>query len=282
MYGWAIKNKKSLGKNLTLPFQKLAKQSNKGNFEEFPHNAREFIYLLIPGLFTNIFGVRYMKDNIEKMQKLSLDVRKLPIDTGANVEVNAKYIKNYILNERKNKSIIIIGHSKGGVDAATAISKYDLYDYIKAVILLQAPWGGTPLADEVDSYILGSLHNIMASITNADKNAIRDLNYEERQRMINKYPFNTKRVTTICLSSVIGGKISMLYLLGAFLERKYNMVNDGILGPEDALISGCDYVNLYNMEHGGTVFLLNKRNGSDLYPGDIMYALIVLAINNKL
>lgn len=46
---------------------------------------------------------------------------------------------------------MLLGHSKGGVDAAAALSIYwtDLKDKVAGLALLQSPYGGTPLASDI-------------------------------------------------------------------------------------------------------------------------------------
>ena len=71
----------------------------------------------------------------------------------ASVEHNAWELKQYIeeLYWGSGKRVILLGHSKGGVDAAAALSMYwsDLKDKVDGLALVQSPYGGTPLVSDI-------------------------------------------------------------------------------------------------------------------------------------
>lgn len=70
----------------------------------------------------------------------------------ASVEHNAWELKQYIeeLYWGAGKHVMLLGHSKGGVDAAAALSIYwsDLKDKVAGLALVQSPYGGTPIASD--------------------------------------------------------------------------------------------------------------------------------------
>lgn len=69
------------------------------------------------------------------------------------MEHNAWELKNYIeeLYWGAGKRVMLLGHSKGGVDAAAALSIYwnDLEEKVAGLALVQSPYGGTPLASDI-------------------------------------------------------------------------------------------------------------------------------------
>ena len=71
----------------------------------------------------------------------------------ASVEHNAWELKQYIeeLYWGSGKRVMLLGHSKGGVDAAAALSVYwsDLKDKVAGLALVQSPYGGSPLASDI-------------------------------------------------------------------------------------------------------------------------------------
>ena len=276
------------GTDLTPNFERLVWKSRNGNFSDLPTSAKRFIYLLVPGLFCNNFGIKYMQDNIEHLQQLRLDVRKMDINTGGSVEENAEAIKDYIMRESRyhnkkdsnkkhsNKKFIIIGHSKGGVDAGTAIAKYNLYSYVEALIILQSPWKGTLIADGSAKYFT----NVLSFVSKINKDAMRVLSHEERYKTLSNYPLDIHQVKTISFTSTIGDKKSLLYYIpDAIISRQYNTQSDGVLIPEDGIIPGSDYVHVDGLAHNESVILMGSRDDTNkLYPGDITYALIVLSL----
>lgn len=69
------------------------------------------------------------------------------------MERNAWELKQYIeeLYWGSGKSVLLLGHSKGGVDAAAALAIYwsDLKDKVAGLALVQSPYGGTPIASDI-------------------------------------------------------------------------------------------------------------------------------------
>lgn len=69
------------------------------------------------------------------------------------MEHNAGELRQYIeeLYWGSGKRVMLLGHSKGGVDAAAALSIYwtDLKEKVGGLVLVQSPYGGTPLASDV-------------------------------------------------------------------------------------------------------------------------------------
>jgi ribosome biogenesis protein UTP30 len=69
------------------------------------------------------------------------------------VEKNAWELKQYIeeLYWGSGKQVLLLGHSKGGVDAAAALSLYwsELKGKVAGLALVQSPYGGTPVASDI-------------------------------------------------------------------------------------------------------------------------------------
>lgn len=71
----------------------------------------------------------------------------------ASVDKNAREIKEYIeeIYWGSKKRVLLLGHSKGGVDAAAALCLYwsDLKDKVAGLVLAQSPYGGSPIASDL-------------------------------------------------------------------------------------------------------------------------------------
>ena len=69
------------------------------------------------------------------------------------MENNAWELKQYIeeLYWGSGKQVLLLGHSKGGVDAAAALSLYwsELKGKVAGLALVQSPYGGTPVASDI-------------------------------------------------------------------------------------------------------------------------------------
>jgi ribosome biogenesis protein UTP30 len=71
----------------------------------------------------------------------------------ASVEKNARELKLYIeeLYWGSGKKVLLLGHSKGGVDAAATLSLYwsELRGKVAGLALVQSPYGGSPVASDI-------------------------------------------------------------------------------------------------------------------------------------
>lgn len=156
------------------------------------------VYLLIPGLFSN-HGPLYFVSTKVCFSKLGLACHIAKIHSEASVEKNAREIKEYIeeIYWGSKKRVLLLGHSKGGVDAAAALSLYwpDLKDKVAGLVLAQSPYGGTPIAsDLLREGQLGDYVNIrklteilICKIIKGDMRALEDLTYERRREFLQKH-----------------------------------------------------------------------------------------------
>ncbi|KAJ0970576.1 hypothetical protein J5N97_018535 [Dioscorea zingiberensis] len=113
---------------------------------------------------------------------------------------NAATIKEHIekLYCRYKKPVVILGHSKGGLDAAAALSIYwnKLGDKVVGLVLAQSPYAGNPIASDILRQGLLKHVNlkkeimeiVMSGILNGDLSAIEDLTYEKRREFLRSYP----------------------------------------------------------------------------------------------
>ncbi|XP_057493992.1 uncharacterized protein LOC130779388 isoform X2 [Actinidia eriantha] len=162
------------------------------------HNLpNSFVYLLIPGLFSN-HGPLYFVSTKKFFSKLGLASHIAKIHSEASVEHNAWELKQYIeeLYWGSGKRVMLLGHSKGGVDAAAALSLYwgDLKDKVAGLALVQSPYGGTPLASDIlregqiaDKESRRIMELLICKIIKGDIRALEDLTYERRREFIMKH-----------------------------------------------------------------------------------------------
>ena len=64
--------------------------------------------------------------------------------------MNAKQIRDAILEASNDgKQVVLVGQSKGGVDITAALALYpEFKPHVRAVVSMQAPYGGTPIASD--------------------------------------------------------------------------------------------------------------------------------------
>ncbi|KAL5571827.1 hypothetical protein UlMin_021424 [Ulmus minor] len=156
------------------------------------------VYLLVPGLFSN-HGALYFANAKMSFSKMGLTCHIAKIHSEASVEKNAREIKEYIeeIYWGSNKRVLLLGHSKGGVDAAAALSLYwsDLKDKVAGLALAQSPYGGSPIASDLlregqlgDVNIRKLMEIIFCKVLKGDFQSLEDLTYEKRREFLKKNP----------------------------------------------------------------------------------------------
>ncbi|KAK2996558.1 hypothetical protein RJ639_025382, partial [Escallonia herrerae] len=166
-----------------------------------------FVYLLIPGLFSN-HGPLYFVSTKRFFSKMGLACHIAKIHSEASVEHNAWELKQYIeeLYWGSGKRVMLLGHSKGGVDAAAALSIYwcDLKEKVAGLALVQSPYGGTPLASDIlregqiaDKETRRVMELLICKLIKGDIRALEDLTYEKRKEfmMRHKLPQNVPLIS---------------------------------------------------------------------------------------
>lgn len=115
-------------KIVTSRFQELLETIDEDatHFKErFPH-AENLTYLLVGGLFTNHYPM-YFSKNIDYLQEILRipRVQCVPINTESGLAANAKVIAASVSKTcTRRKSVVLIGHSKGGLDILEALTHH--------------------------------------------------------------------------------------------------------------------------------------------------------------
>ncbi|GER28805.1 alpha/beta-Hydrolases superfamily protein [Striga asiatica] len=181
-----------------------------------------FVYLLIPGLFSN-HGPLYFVSTKRFFSKMGLACHIAKIHSEASVEHNAWELKQYIeeLYWGSGKRVMLLGHSKGGVDAAAALSIYslELKDKVAGLALVQSPYGGTPIASDIlregqvaDKETRRIMEFLICKLIKGDIRALEDLTYEKRKEFIrnHKLPNNIPLISFHSEARVAPGVISTM------------------------------------------------------------------------
>lgn len=278
--GWATREYGGARADRTKDYRAAADGAKAGT-NKLPPDAQEYIYLVVPGLFTEHYP-GYMKDNMARMKKLGLDARMVEIDTDASVEDNAKVIRDTIkkIAEAEGKEVVIIGHSKGGVDSTAALAQYpELYEHVRAVIAMQTPYGGTPVATDIASNqtLLGLVGSAIKRLFKGDQRALTDLTYQARQAFVHENTYDASKVATVSYATTGGPTVSTVGPAAAYMRRQYGLESDGLVPKDDAVVPGSDVVYANDQDHASPVMGVIGRGKADV-PGDITEALITVAL----
>ncbi|PNT70735.1 hypothetical protein BRADI_2g16981v3 [Brachypodium distachyon] len=174
-------------------------------FKELLHDVRNgihylpntLVYLFIPGLFSN-HSPLYFVNTKRFFSKMGLTCHIAKIHSEASVEKNARELKLYIeeLYWGSGKQVLLLGHSKGGVDAAATLSLYwsELKGKVAGLALVQSPYGGTPVASDIlregqiaDRETRRIMELIVCKLIKGDMRALEDLTYGRRKEFISRH-----------------------------------------------------------------------------------------------
>ncbi len=225
--------------------------------------------LFVKGFLSNATkkaGVGYFEDQkkwfeshgvttfrIEKGNVPGWDSENLPT-------TNAPFLINTIHtlhNNHPQKEIIIISHSKGGLDTLAALLSNDGQDLLKLTkgkksiiagwISLQAPFEGTPIADELSEY--KTLTFLLANAMGGEKQSLSDMSRQTRCNASAKARDNTPLEN-------IGRKINMLSFASwkkkdpdnrsalaiprDTIKRGSGLNNDGLVPVQSAILKNKD------------------------------------------
>jgi len=130
----------------------------------------------------------------------------------------------------------LIGHSKGGCDAVGAVSRHwhNLREKVAGVVTLQAPLGGTPIADDFEeTELTGFSEMYMRHVLDGQDNIMEGLTYEMRMQELTQFPFPAE-CPILTFSSGTQRATSPLAHLAAYCRKEYKIPTDGITASWDA------------------------------------------------
>lgn len=276
--GW-LEKEGAPTKDTTPKFKALYADAKAGK-AVLPADAKNYVYLTLRG-YTGDNWPTYMKANRDGLSRRGLDVREITRDTEATVETNAKVVRDAILKAYKEtgKQVVLIGHSKGGMDMTAAVALYpELNPLVRAAVGLQAPYGGVPAATDItDKKLLGRIAGEGVEwLLGGDDDSIGDFSYSKRKAFVRAHPWPTD-IPTVSLSTSSSSQFNGLTPTINWYKLRYGEKTDGIVASRDTEIPGSNVVRLDNLDHLNSV--MPEWPGRANYdPGLLTEALVALAL----
>ncbi|GMH00631.1 hypothetical protein Nepgr_002470 [Nepenthes gracilis] len=272
------------------------------------------VYLLVPGMFSN-HGPLYFINTKTSFSKMGLTCHIAKIHSEASVEKNARELRDYIeeIYWGSKKRVMLLGHSKGGIDAAAALSMYwsDLKDKVVGLVLAQSPYGGSPIASDIlREGQLGDYVNsrklmeiLICKVIKGDMQALEDLTYEKRKEFLMKHSlprelpvvsFHTEaKISPAVLATLShvahaelgeSAKLPVVMPLGAvmaacaqLLQLRYGEKSDGLVTCRDAEVPGSVVVHpTRKLDHAWMVYSSLNDDPSEANASQVCEALLTL------
>lgn len=235
-----------------------------------PAEAADLVYLVVPGAMGRQVP-RYMAKTQRHLESLGLEVHRSRINTAAGVAANAATLRGEILAlARGRRSVVLVTHSKGGVDALAADALYrEIRPLVRARVLMQPPWDGTPLADMMD----GRVSRFALRLIGGSGALIADLKSAARQGFTLAHR-TSHAIPTVTLATSQSGW-SALTPVAAILRSRGGGDSDGVVPKRSQEVPGSHVVRLDRLDHWSTVL---EVPGAAYRPGPLAEALIAVAL----
>ena len=216
-------------------------------------------FLFVRGLYGEHYPC-YQWDAVEHFRRRGAVARLSAAARGAGTTAaNASALCDEILafadelgadgagNQRR---VVLVGHSKGGVDACAALALYEhrLADVVLGVITVQSPYGGSPIASDLtaNETLRGVTTRALETLLRAPRGEgartllppLLDVTYENRMSFLEHHPL-PDRFPCVSFHTRTSSNNSVLALVAAYARNTYGEENDGLVCRVDAEVPGC-------------------------------------------
>jgi pimeloyl-ACP methyl ester carboxylesterase len=218
-----------------------------------PADPSAYRLVFVPGFLATCFpGIASFSDVVEQARRDGFDARVLEIGGRSSIAANARLIAEQI--ERlpdDGRRIIVIGHSKGALDALQLIAeRRDLAERIVALVAVAGAFSGSPLADRLRPlYDLVVGANPFLGCAAAQGDALDDMRPATRK---NWWERHRGKLRTPVYSIVAVPDRDRVSPLLALLHEQLGLSspwNDGQLIALDQVAPGGNLLGFVNADH---------------------------------
>lgn len=263
---------KSQGADLTAAYKTLyADPGGSGDAAIF-EKLKNYKVLFVPGFLAEASinpiplpwgGQRkgkYFDEQMDWLKSIGVDYQRIEMEYEAPIRVNARVVAAAI--SASVKPVVIIAHSKGGLDSLAAlITDSALAAKVRGIVTFQTPYYGSPVADYVIMHrLLGDLAGALLFSMGGTKAAMVNLGTAERDEYLKKNASAIAGITALVPVLTLAtwkdrepGKfdIALKPLRDMMLED--GIKSDGVVPVDSAVLPGADFVKLGGLDHSVTV-----------------------------
>lgn len=230
-------------------------------------------FLLCYGLLGEVMaglrpvGVDYMESQRAWLAGLGLDVAVVELPTAAPITANARRVAAAV--RAAPAQVVLVAHSKGGLEALAALLRADVASRCDGFIALQSPFYGSPVADALlGGKPLRLALDQVAKLTGlGNGRGLMDLTTEVRHAWMMRHREAIEAlvlrvpVTTIAteLGEGVDWREGLYAALARWMEEEGEGPNDGLVPVASALLPGARHLVL----PGGHRALVTAAPGRD-------------------
>jgi triacylglycerol lipase len=230
----------------------------------FPKELRACAFLLVPGIFTERYPLYFFQSK-RRMKALGIDVRRVPMKTELPVAAAAAVIRDAVLRVAPRRTVLV-AHSKGPLDAHAALLLFpEIVPHVRALVSLQAPFGGTPLATDEGPLLRRLISGTLRGLFRASPRSFFDLSYDAREQFLRAHGA-TCPVPAISLVTSAARAAWPLEHTRRYLQKEYGLESDGFVPAADAAIPGSRLVRLQGIDHAGLALRWLGRSSFEAAP----------------
>ncbi|NMO20428.1 lipase [Pyxidicoccus fallax] len=267
--------------DLTPRFRALHARVREGE-PVLPDEARRHQYLLVRGMLGDELP-GYLLDNVQRLERRGLDVREVPVDTEGLLADNVALLREALLDAAHfGRSVVMVGHSKGGVECTATLALHpELRRVVRAVVTLQAPYGGSSIAHDLATTpeMRRLIDFAFPLLFHGVSRSVEELSYTSRMAFIRKHPYPAG-IPTVSLATSRLSRLSSLYPLQRYLHDRYGYASDGMVTAVDAEVPGAAVVRLDDMDHAEAA-MWGLPGFARYHPGDVTEVMVALALGAR-
>jgi triacylglycerol lipase len=247
-----------------------------------PDEARRHLYLMVKGMLGDELP-GYLEDNQLRLEQRGLETREVAVDTEGRLADNVAVVREALLDAiHFGRTVVLVGHSKGGVEAMSMLSLYpELRRHVRAVVAMQPPFGGSVIANDlVTTPALRLMLDVtFPSLFQGNAASVEDLSYARRMEFVRQHPYPLD-IPTVSLATSRLSRRSLMRPLCHYVQERYGCGCDGLVAALDAEVPGSRVVRLADMDHAEAA-MTGLPGFSNYFPGSLTETLVALALDSR-
>lgn len=242
---------------------------------------KKYKIIFVPGFLSNvIIGLgshslarfaklgEYYDEQMKWLSSIGVESERVEYFYEGTPGENAPYVLSAVM--RSSKPVILVAHSKGGLDAIQALMAMDdtVLKKIRGFLAIQVPFYGSPVADSFTEiktkqyfakWTLPKLNISFAALESLKTRSDATDNLEAEALFLNslgkKIPFisfasyKSKKIDFTNPWQLTTGQDTIMFYSRTIMERDNGLKNDGLVPVKSAILPGSNYIVAENVDH---------------------------------